>query len=80
MTLTIGTVILLAVILILMNKSGITRGTSGNEVFGGVCYGIARHFGLDTTVVRVITVLFALVSGGGVLLFYVLCCLALPKR
>ena len=80
MTLTIGTVIILAVILILANKSGIRRGAHGNEVFGGVCFGIARHFGLTPALVRVLTVLFALVSGGGVLLFYVLCCLALPKR
>ncbi|HMW91128.1 MAG TPA: PspC domain-containing protein [Candidatus Obscuribacter sp.] len=79
MTLTIGTVIILAVILILANKSGIRRGAHGNEVFGGVCFGIARHFGLTPALVRVLTVLFALVSGGGVVLLYILLCLVLNK-
>lgn len=80
MTLTLGMVVILTIIIVLMAKSGVVRGAGNNEVFGGVCYGIAKKFDLSPAVVRVITVLFALVSGGSVLLIYLLLCLALPKE
>ncbi|RLT27866.1 MAG: PspC domain-containing protein [Chloroflexi bacterium] len=43
-----------------------------HKILGGVCAGIARHYGYDTTVVRVVAVLLTLVWGAGVLVYAVL--------
>ena len=43
-----------------------------HKILGGVCAGIARHYGYDTTVVRVVAVLLTLVWGAGILVYAVL--------
>ena len=43
----------------------------------GVCGGIANYFGMDSTIVRLITVLLVLFVGGG-LLAYIICALVIP--
>jgi len=45
---------------------------------GGVCGGIAEYFGIDPTLVRVITVVLALCFGGG-LLAYLLAWVIMPQ-
>jgi phage shock protein C len=38
----------------------------------GICGGIGLYLGLDPTIIRVLFVLFALVIGGGILLYFLL--------
>lgn len=49
-----------------------------DKKIAGVCGGIAEYFGIDPTLVRVITVVFALLFGGG-LLAYLLAWVIMPK-
>lgn len=44
----------------------------------GVCGGIAEYFGIDSTVVRLIFVIFGLVSVG--VLFYIIAALLMPAE
>ena len=44
----------------------------------GVCGGIAEYFGIDSTVVRLIFIIFGLVSVG--VLFYILAALLMPSE
>lgn len=45
----------------------LTRSRS-NRMLGGVCGGIADHFGIDISIVRILTLLF-IFSGGGTLAY-----------
>lgn len=51
---------------------------SEGALISGVCQGIARYFGLDVTLVRVIAVLLLFVSGGGMIVVYLVLMLMLP--
>lgn len=42
------------------------------RMIGGVCAGVAKYFGVDPTVVRLVFVLLALAQGIGILLYIVL--------
>ena len=46
--------------------------SSMDKKLAGVCGGLARYFDIDATLVRVVFVLLALFSGGGVLLYIIL--------
>jgi phage shock protein C len=43
-----------------------------HKILGGVCAGIARHYGYDVTLVRVVSVLLTLFWGAGLLVYAVL--------
>lgn len=43
-----------------------------DRLLSGVCSGLARHLGVDVTIVRVVTVLLALVGGAGLLAYLAL--------
>jgi phage shock protein C len=49
----------------------LTRDTT-NHMIGGVCAGIARQYGYDVTVVRIVAILLTLVWGAGLLLYLAL--------
>lgn len=49
-----------------------------NAVIFGVCSGIARHFGMDVSIVRIIFLLLGLYFASGIFL-YILLALILPK-
>jgi len=49
-----------------------------DRVLGGVCAGVARHLGIDTTLVRIVAVLLGLVSGGSAVLVYLLAWALVP--
>jgi len=51
---------------------------SEGALISGVCQGIARYFGLDVTLLRVVAVLLLFVSGGGMILVYLILMLLLP--
>ena len=53
---------------------------SGDEAIAGVCAGIADRFDVDPLVVRILAVLFAIVTFGLVLPIYAVIWLVIPKR
>lgn len=44
----------------------------------GVCGGLAKYFGIDSTIVRLALVLFCLLGGSG-LLAYLICAIVMPS-
>ena len=46
---------------------------------GGVCGGLAKYFGIDSTLVRLIFILLALIIGGG-LLIYIIMWIIIPQE
>lgn len=50
-----------------------------NRVLGGVCAGVAARIGVDPLLVRLLTVLLAVFSGGAVALVYVVLWALLPE-
>ena len=46
---------------------------------GGVCGGIAEYFNIDSSLVRLLWVLFSLMGGSG-LLAYIICLLVIPSK
>ncbi len=45
----------------------------------GVCGGVAEYFGIDSTLVRLLVVLFTLFGGSGVLL-YIIAAIIMPSQ
>lgn len=43
-----------------------------DKMVAGVCGGLAKYFDIDTTIVRVLFVLFALAGGPGILAYIIL--------
>jgi len=52
---------------------------SENAILGGVCSGVADHFGLDVTLVRLLTVLGVVFGLGSVAVAYIVAWVLLPK-
>ena len=59
-------------------KKELRRSTT-DRVFAGVCGGLGEYFGIDSNIVRVLWVLFALGGGRG-LLVYLICALLIPEE
>lgn len=59
-------------------KKELRRSTT-DRVFAGVCGGLGEYFGIDSNIVRVLWVLFALGGGSG-LLVYIICALLIPEE
>ena len=59
-------------------KKELRRSTT-DCVFAGVCGGLGEYFGIDSNIVRVLWVLFALGGGSG-LLVYIVCALLIPEE
>lgn len=53
-----------------LKKQGVRRISNG--VFGGVCGGIAKHYGWDIMAVRLIAAILALTVGGPLLAYFLL--------
>ncbi|WP_363317195.1 PspC domain-containing protein, partial [uncultured Porphyromonas sp.] len=51
----------------------------GDRMLGGVCGGIAEYFNMDSSLVRILWVLFTLMGGSG-LLIYLICLVVIPSR
>ena len=45
--------------------------SDGDKKIAGVCGGIAKYFGIDSTIVRIVAVIFTLAGGAGILLYIV---------
>ena len=50
------------------------------RIFGGVCGGIGLFFGVDPTLIRLIWILFTLLSFGAGLIFYLLAWLIMSRN
>src|SRR6056297_3652767 len=50
-----------------------------DQIIGGVCGGIAEYFGIDSTLVRLAFVLFALIEGAGIIA-YIIAWIIIPER
>jgi len=53
-----------------------------NKMLLGVCGGLARYFGIDPTLVRLLWVTLSLILGFGLLgvLIYIICGIIMPKE
>ena len=51
-----------------------------SRMLAGVCQGVANYFGIDATVVRLATVILALVTVGGAVLVYLAAWLLIPEE
>jgi len=49
-----------------------------NRVLGGVCSGIAAYFNVDVVLIRIITVILAVLTSGGIPIIYIILWIALP--
>jgi phage shock protein PspC (stress-responsive transcriptional regulator) len=56
----------------------VLRRPRDGRMIAGVCAGVARYFGLDVALVRIIAVLLAVFGGSGILL-YVIGWIAIPE-
>ncbi len=54
--------------------------SANDRIISGVCAGIAETYNLDVGLVRFLTVLLFLLTGGTVLLIYIVLALVLPTR
>ncbi|MFA5944401.1 MAG: PspC domain-containing protein [Candidatus Thermoplasmatota archaeon] len=59
---------------------GAFRRSSSNKVIAGVCGGLARYFGMDPTLARILWVVLTLVSFGAGLIGYLLIWLLVPQE
>ena len=62
-----------------MARQGLIRPRSG-RVFGGVCAGLARRFGLDPWLARLLFVVVLLVLPGSQLLIYPVLWILMPSE
>ena len=52
---------------------------SNNRMICGVCAGVAEYFGIDPTIVRIVTLLL-IIPGGMSLWAYIIAALVMPKK
>ncbi len=45
--------------------------SDNDKKIAGVCGGIAKYFGIDSTIVRIIAVVFTLAGGAGLLAYFI---------
>jgi len=56
------------------------RRSRTDKVIGGVCGGFARYLGLDPVAVRVVFVIATFLTGGALILGYLLSWLVMPQE
>lgn len=54
--------------------------SASNRMFFGVCAGLGEYANIDPTVVRLVTLLLFFVTGGSVLLAYLIMALIIPEE
>lgn len=69
--------IALIIVAVLLSRSGARRVSNGT--IGGVCGGLARHFGTTELLMRILAVIFLVCSAGTAVLVYIILWAALPK-
>ncbi|MFA4960866.1 MAG: PspC domain-containing protein [Candidatus Pacearchaeota archaeon] len=56
------------------------RAPQKDSVFGGVCGGIANYFEVDPVLIRLLWVIFTVISFGGGILAYLIAWIIIPRR
>ena len=56
------------------------RRSASNALLGGVCAGLARYFGIDTTLARILWVILTIISLGAGLIGYALIWILVDKE
>jgi phage shock protein C len=51
-----------------------------DRMVAGICAGVARYFGIDVTMVRVMLVVLCLITGGAGILAYLLAWVIIPEE
>ena len=51
-----------------------------NKMIAGVCAGLAEYFNTDVSLVRLATVVIALVTGGGGIVAYLVAAIVIPAK
>lgn len=59
--------------------SKLTKNPNDAKLFG-VCSGLAQHFNIDVTIVRLLFVFGAIFSGSGLFWIYIILALILPNK
>jgi len=54
--------------------------SSTNRILGGVCGGLGEYFDLDPNIIRLLWVVFTLISAGAGILAYLIAWILLPER
>ena len=62
------------------NGSKVLARPRNGRMLAGVCAGIARYFGLDVTLVRVIWAVLAVITGGAGILAYLVAWILIPNE
>jgi phage shock protein C len=60
-------------------KKRLTRNPD-DKLLGGVCSGVADYLGMDVTLVRLLTVIGAILGVGSLVVAYVVAWLVMPER
>jgi phage shock protein C len=60
-------------------KKRLTRNTD-DKFLGGVCSGVADYLGMDVTLVRLLTVVGAVLGFGSLVVAYLVAWLVMPER
>ena len=63
-----------------MNKPKKLYRSAHDKLLGGVCAGLAHYFNIDPTIMRLIYVMFTLITGGVGLFCYLLLWVITPKQ
>ena len=61
-----------------LHDKKLERSTTDRKI-AGVCGGIAEYFNIDTTIVRLLWVVFSCIGGSGVLA-YIIAALIMPEK
>ncbi len=57
----------------------LTRSTS-NRMIAGVCAGLGDYFGIDPTIIRLLTILAFFTGFGGIALVYLILAIIVPEQ
>jgi phage shock protein PspC (stress-responsive transcriptional regulator) len=61
-----------------MNEKKLYK-SKDDKVISGVCGGLAKYFGIDSTIIRLVWA-FLVVMGGSGILAYIICALVIPEE
>ena len=54
--------------------------SKSNKVIAGVCGGIGGYFNIDPVILRLLVILATIISGGIIILTYILAIIIIPKE
>lgn len=60
-------------------KKRLLRAQEKDSMIGGVCAGIAKYYNTDPTLIRILTVILALISSGIAILAYIAAWIIMPR-